>query len=89
MDKRRMKKFYSIEDDILSEVSLPHIDLDSDKSALVDGCFGVIEYSDEIVRINCKDLVVKFVGGDLSIRAVSVEKICVSGRIISVEFCSL
>lgn len=89
MDKRRLKKFYMAEDEIMPDVSLPHIDVDSNKSAVVDGCFGVIEYNSETVRINCRELIVKFVGCDLSIRAISVQKICVSGRIVSIEFCSL
>lgn len=87
MDKRRARRFASLQEEIIPEISLPHIDLDSDKSALIDGCAGVVEYDEKIVRINCGRKIVKFIGCDLSIKALSVSRICVSGKIFSVEFC--
>ncbi len=89
MDKRRIRHFADFSDEVAAETSLPHIDLDSNKRALVDGCRGIVEYNSDTVRIDCKKLVVKFSGCDLSIRALSVDRICVSGNIVAIEFCSL
>lgn len=72
-----------------TELLTPHIDLCSDKEALVDGCLGIIEYNSETVRLNCRNKIVKFSGTDLSIMADTIEHITVSGNILSLEFCSL
>lgn len=87
MDKRKARRFASLQEEIIPEISLPHIELDSDKSALIDGCAGVVEYDEKTVRINCGNKVVKFTGCNLSIKALSVNRICVSGKIFSIEFC--
>ena len=67
---------------------MPHISVNSNIEAVIDGCFGVIEYSDSVVRINCKTLILKIDGDDLSIKTVSEQQYKVSGNIFSMEFSS-
>lgn len=71
-----------------SDFVLPHISVNSNIEAIIDGCFGVVEYSDTSVRINCKTLILKFTGTELSIKTVSEQQYKVSGNILSMEFCS-
>ncbi len=69
-----------------SELLSPHIDICSNKEVYVDGCMGIIEYNSSLVRINCKGLIVKVSGDDLSIKSDSTEQISISGNIISLDF---
>ena len=89
MNKRTKRTMDIISPLETSELLSPHIDFCSNKEALIDGCLGIIEYNSEIVRLNCKNIILKFVGADLSIKAETIEQITVSGNIVSLEFCSL
>lgn len=89
MNKRTKRTMDIISPLETSELLSPHIDFCSNKEALIDGCLGIIEYNSEIVRLNCKNIILKFVGADLSIKADTIEQITVSGNIFSLEFCSL
>lgn len=71
-----------------SDFLLPDIKISSNTEAVIDGCYGVIEYSDTTVRINCKSLILKFSGTNLCIKTVSVLQYSVKGNITSVEFFS-
>ncbi|MCM1363817.1 MAG: YabP/YqfC family sporulation protein [Faecalibacterium sp.] len=71
-----------------SGFQLPHIEFNSNCCACVEGCKGIIEYDGNVVRINCGHILVKFCGDNLSIRALSTDRISVNGIILSVEFCS-
>lgn len=70
------------------ELLLPCITFNSNQQALVEGCKGVLEYNNSAVRLNCGKVVLKFQGQNLSIKALSLEQINVSGEILSVEFLS-
>ncbi len=69
-----------------AELLAPHIDLCSNKEASVDGCVGIIEYNSALVRINCKQLIVKITGTDLTIKSDTAERINVYGNILSMDF---
>ena len=71
-----------------SDFMLPDIKISSNAEAVIDGCYGVIEYSDTDVRINCKTLILKFSGTNLSIKTVSQQQYSVKGNISSLEFSS-
>ena len=84
--KKQHESFSDFNSD--SELQLPHIELNSNRYASVEGCKGVIEYDGSVVRINCGRVIVKFSGDCLSIRALSTDRISVNGTIFSIEFCS-
>lgn len=69
-----------------NELRLPHIELCSNCEAGVEGCAGIIEYDESLVRLNCKSVTVKFSGSRLSIGNLSGGFISVNGKISSVEF---
>ncbi len=69
-----------------SELLIPHIDLCSNREALIEGCAGIIEYNSSLVRINCKKLIIKITGTDLTIKSDTSEQISVCGNILSLDF---
>ena len=69
-----------------SELFSPHIDLCSNKEVHIEGCMGIIEYNSSLVRINCKSLILKITGDDLTIKSDTPEQISVSGNIITLDF---
>ncbi len=81
--KRQLDEFSPLE---TAELLTPHIDLCSNKEASIDGCMGIIEYNSTLVRINCKKIIVKITGTDLTIKSDTTERINVYGNIISMDF---
>ncbi len=71
---------------VSTELLTPNITFFANKQALIQGSKGILEYNDSSVRINCGKLVVKFVGENLSIKALNLDQIEVCGDIISFEF---
>ena len=65
-----------------------HIELDSNREAVVDGCRGVLEYDDELVRLNTARGQVKLTGRGLVIRSLSEDQAIVSGLFLTIEFSS-
>ena len=86
MARKIKEKMNLLSDTAKSNLSPMTVDLISNKEALINGCKGIIEYDECAVRINCGHLIVSFEGSDLSIKALSVEEIIVSGEIMKIEF---
>lgn len=63
-----------------------HIDLESNKSAVVEGIEGVLEYSDTIAKIKTKDLIICFKGTDILLKCMTDTATIIEGRIVSIEF---
>lgn len=63
-----------------------NMQLSGNREALVDGCRGLLEYSDECIRINAGNGIVKFVGRGLEIRSLSDTTAVVAGFILNIEF---
>ena len=69
-----------------TELLLPHIELCSVKMAKVEGCIGIIEYSEDTVKLNCGELIVSFFGSGLTLEGLCGQTVTVSGEMIRVEF---
>ncbi len=89
MEKSIKDVLYEFKKEEFSDYVLPHIEFNSNTEAIVDGSKGVLQYNQNTVKLNCGRLILKFCGDSLSIRAVSIEQIIVSGQIVSFEFCSV
>ena len=63
-----------------------NIVLSSNREAVVDGCKGILEYSDSVIRINMGNMVVRFIGRGLDIRSLTADQAVVAGFIVSVDF---
>lgn len=89
MSRKHTRAFSEMQkEDSFMYIGTPHIEIESNKSATVEGCKGIIEYDCDIVRINCGNIIVKFTGSCLELEALSTDRISVKGSIISVEFCT-
>lgn len=63
-----------------------HIELHGNREAIVEGCGGVLEYGEGIIRLVGSGMVVKFTGRELAIGGMDRSSTVVSGRILSIEF---
>lgn len=68
--------------------SCGYIEIVSNCCALVDGCKGILEYDDNIIKLSLGKKSVCFSGNGLSIRSLSMEQALVEGFIVSLEFCN-
>ena len=66
---------------------LAQINLKGNREAIIDGCYGIIEYSDCLISINIGGCTLKFIGVDFTVSDYSESNITVRGNIKSIEFC--
>lgn len=66
--------------------SVPHIETEGNKEAVIDGCFGITEYDNDRISLNAGSLTVTFCGSDLTLCSYSDEQTVIKGSIISIEF---
>ncbi|MEG2074066.1 MAG: YabP/YqfC family sporulation protein [Angelakisella sp.] len=62
------------------------VELLENRQAVVDGCKGVLEYSESCIRLSSDRLILRFTGTGLLLRTLSTHSAIVEGRIVSVEF---
>lgn len=86
MTKGIKAKLSSIAPTELPELIMPHIELCSDKRAVVEGCRGILSYSSEHISLNCKNMTVCFNGMNLSLCELCEGKITVAGMISDMSF---
>lgn len=65
-----------------------YIEIVSNTCALVDGCKGVLEYTEELIKLDLGKKSVSFSGNSLTIKSLSMEQALVEGFIVRVEFCN-
>ena len=58
----------------------------SDREVVVDGCVGILEYTEEVIRLSAKDMTLRFTGENLIIGAMEKRGLVIRGRISSIEF---
>ncbi len=63
-----------------------HIEVSDSNQAVVEGCKGVLSYSNEFIRLGCGGRTVSFSGQNLEIRCLSVSTAVVTGQITSIQF---
>ena len=88
MTKGFKEKIERFAPDELPELIIPHIELCADKRAIVEGCKGVLSYSDTLISLNCKNMTVSFSGTELSLFELNEGKITVKGKITDVNLLS-
>ena len=62
------------------------VELLGNRQAVVDGCRGIIEYSDTCIRLSAQGLILKFTGTGLEIRAFTHSEAIVAGTILGLEY---
>lgn len=63
-----------------------YIEIVSNCCALIDGCKGVSEYSENLITLSLGKKSVTFEGNSLTIKSLSMEQALVEGFIVNVEF---
>lgn len=64
----------------------PRIEIMGDRRVLIENHKGILEYGDTLMRINCGKMIVRIVGTELELRALSLSELAVTGKIASVEY---
>lgn len=74
------------EEPAVAFLSTVRVELLGNRQAVVDGCRGIIEYSDSCIRLSAQGLILKFTGTGLEIRAFTENEAIVSGTILGLEY---
>lgn len=82
--KQKISEIMNIPDELITDS--PKIEFESNKRMWIENYQGIIEYSDELVRVNTSDFMVVIKGDSFTISSVTLEDLCVEGNISSVEF---
>ena len=62
------------------------IALSGNREALVDGCRGVLQYEDDVIRLSTGRRIVRFQGNELMIRTMQQDQLLITGTILSIDF---
>lgn len=65
---------------------LPQVELLGNREAVVERCQGVLEYTDEVVRLDAGGLQIRFLGRDLCLRRMDESGVTVEGFIVAIDF---
>lgn len=63
------------------------VEIYSNRTAVVDGCKGVIEYYDSLIKLNIGCGTITFSGSNMHITSFDLGAAVITGRIESVEYC--
>ena len=80
-DKRESNKYLY---NIFNQTS--YLKIDGNKEVLIEGCKGIVEYTQEIIRINANNMMIVFIGRGLNIKCLSDTGVVINGFISSIEF---
>ena len=62
------------------------ITLSGNRSAVVDGCDGIVDYNDEKIILRAGRLTLSFVGRDLALRRLTENSAVIEGFLSAVEY---
>ena len=65
---------------------IPDISVTSNREACITGIKGITEYTQDLIRLNCGNLLLTVKGKKLNMTALSVEEVIVNGEISVFEF---
>ena len=63
-----------------------HLDFSGSRQAIIEGCCGILQYDDELIRLNTRSGELRFRGSALQMGSLSKEGAVISGRLLSLEF---
>lgn len=65
-----------------------HMEISGNREVILEGCKGVLEYSDCVIAMNTGKLTVKLCGCDMTIISMQGSQAIIKGVITSIEFCN-
>ena len=63
-----------------------HFEMNSNREVVVEGCRGILQYDENIIKVNMDKMITAFYGRNLSIKCLSADSLIVEGFITSIEF---
>lgn len=63
-----------------------HFEMNSNREVSIEGCKSILQYDENIIRINTGKMVTSFLGRNLSIKCLTPDSLVVQGFITSIEF---
>ncbi|OJU13895.1 MAG: hypothetical protein BGN88_10875 [Clostridiales bacterium 43-6] len=63
-----------------------HIELSSNREAVIDGTCSVMEFDDTNIKINTGECMVTFIGRGMEIKSLSSSGAVIKGFIVTIEF---
>lgn len=63
-----------------------HIEINSNREAIIDGSNGILEYNENCIRVNTGKMIVVFKGRGLCIKCMSDSSMVIEGYINSIEY---
>jgi len=67
-------------------LGMAHFELSGNREVIIDGCRAILEYDENLIRLNAGKLSVRFTGRGLTIRNLKRDSVIIEGFIVSVEF---
>lgn len=64
----------------------PTVEIQGNRQATIQGAKGIIEYTEELIRINLQEQEVRFYGQKLKIDCLSQDSLEIRGRISRIEY---
>lgn len=62
------------------------IELSGNREAVIDGCRGILQYDDDLIKLSAGKLTVCFRGNMLCVRSLTPDQATIEGEIVSIEF---
>ncbi len=63
-----------------------HLEFSGNRQVIIEECKGILEYSEQQVRVNTSKYILRFQGKNLQISAMTHDSIILSGHIDRLEF---
>lgn len=82
--KEKISELLELPEEIILDA--PKIQLIGNKSINIENYKGIIEYSNESIRINTTSHMIKITGVNLEIQAITSEEVIISGNVSTMEF---
>lgn len=82
--KGKISALFDIPPSALSGVA--QIELSGNREAVVDGCKGVLEYDDSVVKLAAENMSIRFTGRGLQIKVLTHDSAIITGFILGIEF---
>ena len=84
--KGRVMNLFSPDNQFINKAPCYTMQMADNREVIFEGCRGVVEYTNESVKLNTGSTIVAFSGRGLYIRKMTDSDIIIGGFILSVEF---
>lgn len=71
---------------LCSSLNFAHFEVNSNREVIIEGCKGILQYDENIIRINMGKMITAFCGRKLSVKCLNPDSLIIVGFITSIEF---